>query len=469
MYRYASADNTPEGRLRNAQFLHRELPVRIAKRVLELRALPGGLGQAPGIRAAADVYVDYVQRFRDFPVPASVADEERFTTMLEGLVLDRTSIPCAIARGLHSLRDGRKATPVWSLDEVDKALYEFFTARVGMRFLVEHHVLSSPNWARGESSLNADPYYYGSLYAGKEEPGCIQRDCDALEEAKRVAEDVSARVRAAHGACPEIVIVDAAGRSGGDGGRATLGGAKKRGRRPFTYVPHHLRYMLEELLKNACVATLRRHHRPASSPDTAGHSHPRQRSLSVLSSQISSPLVTAEQDGGADGAPLPPITVVVVKGAEDVTIKLCDYGGGVPRSRTNNIFTFAHSTLGQIPQPVPATAAANASGEGAKGKKSYVIPPLGNSCDFDGHSPVGRELRGFGLPLTRIYARYFGGELTVKSMEGHGLDVYLYLPVLGSACENLNDAVRFSPGNLDSNPRRDRGRDVLAMLTTKAL
>jgi len=54
--------------------------------------------------------------------------------------------------------------------------------------------------------------------------------------------------------------------------------------------------------------------------------------------------------------------------------------------------------------------------------------------------------------LARIYARYFGGELTLKSMEGYGLDAYLYLPRLGDACENLPKRVLFSPGEQVSLP-----------------
>jgi hypothetical protein len=70
---------------------------------------------------------------------------------------------------------------------------------------------------------------------------------------------------------------------------------------------------------------------------------------------------------------------------------------------------------------------------------------------------AGTHIRGFGLPLARIYARYFGGELSLKSLEGHGVDAYLHLPRLGEACENLSLRVRSSPGELDSMPsNRDR-------------
>ena len=32
-----------------------------------------------------------------------------------------------------------------------------------------------------------------------------------------------------------------------------------------------------------------------------------------------------------------------------------------------------------------------------------------------------------GLPLSRLFAQCFGGDLQVVSMEGYGTDVYLYL------------------------------------------
>jgi hypothetical protein len=65
---------------------------------------------------------------------------------------------------------------------------------------------------------------------------------------------------------------------------------------------------------------------------------------------------------------------------------------------------------------------------------------------------AGAHIRGFGLPLARIYARYFGGELSLKSLEGHGVDAYLHLPRLGEEGENLPLRVRASPGELDSMP-----------------
>jgi len=45
---------------------------------------------------------------------------------------------------------------------------------------------------------------------------------------------------------------------------------------------------------------------------------------------------------------------------------------------------------------------------------------------------------GFGLPLSKLYARYFGGNIHFQSMYGYGTDVYVHLNHLGNVKEGLN-------------------------------
>ena len=358
MYKYAVMKDSGQ-RLRNAQFLHRELPIRIAQRAIDLLTLPHGLNQSPPIRHVALVYLRYLHLFQNTPVPQTDEDEESFTDMLSGIMLDRTSIPIDIARGIQMWQEERHA----DLDrkqrqEMEDALYRFFTARVGLRLLTEHHILSSTKLSNGQKQSFRNDHLH---LENDNDLGCIQTDCNPVEQVKIIAKDVMELSERLYGVCPEIDIV-----SSGE-------------EHNFTYVPHHLQYMMTELLKNSCRATIRH--------------------------------------CAAGGGELHPIRVVIVIGAEDVSIKVADRGGGVPRSTMKEIFKFAHST------------------------KSKVDVPTGSD-----------DIRGFGLPLCRIYARYFGGELTLKSMEGYGLDAYLYLPRLGDACENLPLTVKASPGGQISMP-----------------
>ena len=143
----------------------------------------------------------------------------------------------------------------------------------------------------------------------------------------------------------------------------------------FAYVPEHLHQMLFELVKNSLRAV-------------------------------------ADRFQDRDELP-PPIRLVIAEGGEDVTIKVSDEGGGIPRSGLPRIWTYLYSTARS---PLP-------------------------DVDADGHIPMGGSpvLAGFGygLPLSRLYAKYFGGDLQVISMEGYGTDAYLHLNRLGNMQEPL--------------------------------
>ncbi|GAB5036641.1 pyruvate dehydrogenase kinase [Nannochloropsis oceanica] len=67
LYRFGNHPS-PAQRLRNAQFLHLELPRRIAQRVVELRDyLPPGLAEKRGIQNVMGWYAGYVEELLAFP------------------------------------------------------------------------------------------------------------------------------------------------------------------------------------------------------------------------------------------------------------------------------------------------------------------------------------------------------------------------------------------------------------------
>ncbi|KAI9848256.1 MAG: hypothetical protein M1838_000612 [Thelocarpon superellum] len=122
----------------------------------------------------------------------------------------------------------------------------------------------------------------------------------------------------------------------------------------FMYVPGHLSHMLFETLKNSLRAVVETH--------------------------------------GADKQDFPVTKVVVAEGKEDITIKISDEGGGIPRSTIPLVWTYMYTTVETTPNLDPDFD-----------KSDFKAPMAGF---------------GYGLPISRLYARYFGGDLKLISMEG---------------------------------------------------
>ena len=143
----------------------------------------------------------------------------------------------------------------------------------------------------------------------------------------------------------------------------------------FPYVPSHISYILVELVKNSMRATVESH--------------------------------------GVDL--MPNIKIIIADGEknEDVVIKVSDEGGGIPRSNMNRIWSYLFTTA----DPSVLNA---------------ILNNHDDVRDFDMQIPLAGL--GYGLPIARNYARYFGGDLTIMSMEAYGTDSYIYL-------SRLNDRV----------------------------
>ncbi len=161
----------------------------------------------------------------------------------------------------------------------------------------------------------------------------------------------------------------------------------------FMYVPGHLSHMLFETLKNSLRAVVETH--------------------------------------GSEKEDFPVTKVIIAEGKEDITIKVSDEGGGIPRSTIPLVWTYMYTTVDTTPD----------------------LDPDFNKGDFK--APMAGF--GYGLPLSRLYARYFGGDLKLISMEGwanlrappvlewqlifcfhrYGTDVYLHLNRLSSSSEPL--------------------------------
>merc|ERR1719263_1085102 len=143
--------------------------------------------------------------------------------------------------------------------------------------------------------------------------------------------------------------------------------ADKHGRVRFPYVPQYLFYIMVELLNNSARATMEN---------------------SWLS-----------EAGKADPEQLRAKPVVITVGADhsQVVIRVSDRASGIPFSVADRVWSYMYSTASK--------------GEG----QDFVTE--------------GTPLAGYGvgLPLSRLYARYLGGSLSLMSMPGVGTHAYLYL------------------------------------------
>jgi pyruvate dehydrogenase kinase 2/3/4 len=95
-----------------------------------------------------------------------------------------------------------------------------------------------------------------------------------------------------------------------------------------------------------------------------------------------------------------------------VVIKVSDEGGGIKRSNMDRIWSYLYTTAD------PAVL-----------DRMLGSDENGDFKDFDTATPLAGL--GYGLPISRNYARIFDGDLTIMSMEGYGTDSFIYLPRLG--------------------------------------
>ncbi|KAI5781452.1 pyruvate dehydrogenase kinase-like protein [Geopyxis carbonaria] len=137
----------------------------------------------------------------------------------------------------------------------------------------------------------------------------------------------------------------------------------------FPYIPVHLEYILTELLKNAFRATVE-----------AGSAEP--------------VLVTIVKDPGGGG----------------IAMRIRDRGGGISPDHWPKIWSYSFTTF---------DAESGIDAADALGRFNDSV-----SGSADGSSIAGL---GYGLPLSRAYAEYFGGSLQIQSAYGWGTDVYLKL------------------------------------------
>ncbi|KAF9435456.1 hypothetical protein BGZ76_006269 [Entomortierella beljakovae] len=370
-----------------AVFLHQELPIRLshALKLLNSNALPVNMSDMPNFQLIARSYLEDISMVTQMPKPSTPKLEEEFTDLLRNLEQRHKIKILAISKGFGELMDKLKSehqgnsndpsmNPLfyqsekgWSIcPEADSAIQSFFNRFYSIN--LGTRLLIGEHLALHDRGLNL-----------------VQR-LNPLLISKTAIRDAQKVCAAHYGQPAPSVLIHTPNPDISS-----------------TYVEEFLHRNIYELLKNAMRATCDTHIKEGA-PVSLG--------MSPLSSS------------SAKKSTLPPIKLVLVDGGEDVTIKISDEGGGMALSEMDKVWSFVNSSqssraaarkkdptnTSKAPQPGDSTSM---MGGLASEARDYLDLPLSGS--------------GHGLPLARLIARYFGGDLSLISMEGYGTDSYLSL------------------------------------------
>ncbi|KAH7927711.1 26S proteasome subunit P45 [Leucogyrophana mollusca] len=363
---------TPDSILRSVSYVLSEIPRRLATRVRTLEALPFIVGTNPYVAKTLSAYRDSFQFIATYPPVRNLEENAQFTAQLDHLVEShRNDIP-TMAKGFQEC--SRYMSPTQISNFLDGAIRN----RISVRLIAEQHIALSHALSSHEPSGLSSHY------------GIVDMRCSPANMVRMCGSFVSELCEATLGMSPSITI---------DGHPGAT----------FAYVPVHLEYILTEILKNAFRATVEHHYK-----------------LHGTSSVKNLPSVQ--------------ITISPPSGVTPfLSIRVRDQGGGVSPSNMARIFSYAFTTAGHggdsddngggpyAAQHVGGSAAIGSDGSG-EGNLFGEITGKGVQIGLGTIAGL-----GYGLPMSRLYAKYFGGSLDLFSLDGWGSDVFLKLRCLDGA------------------------------------
>jgi pyruvate dehydrogenase kinase 2/3/4 len=121
--------------------------------VLYLSSLPFGLAQKQGVLDVKETFIRGFDGLLLLKTPQNLKDDFEFTALLQSILQDNKTVIQSMAVGVLETRSemGNFLTQDRS-ETLDEYLNRFFMARIGVRFLLEHHIRSKNN-AEGFSGI----------------------------------------------------------------------------------------------------------------------------------------------------------------------------------------------------------------------------------------------------------------------------------------------------------------------------
>ncbi|RKP34707.1 branched-chain alpha-ketoacid dehydrogenase [Dimargaris cristalligena] len=378
---------TEERLLLSANYIRSELPVRLARRIRDFQHLPFIVGTNPYLEQVYDLYWEAFEFFRRLPPIDSLELNHRFTDQLREKLNDHLVIIPKLAVGINECVDHMSPAAI------DRFMNVVLRSRISRRTLAEQHIALTNHYelVNGFDSPFATDYdsERSNTLSPESSPavGIVHTDCNALNIVERCGAQCRSVFRMVYRTrhTPEVLV---------DGAFSAR----------FTYIPDHIEYILYEIIKNAMRAVMERptHHnlaRPSVKSDNQTASAP-------------------------PTNPYPPIHVTICEGPTTLVFRVSDQGGGIPEHAWQHIWAYGHGKRQQFSNFHQVSQMA-AKVTDAIGRESPLL-----------HF-------GIGLPMSRVYANYWGGRIEIHTMDEFGTDVYVHIPKLG----NQHEQIEFAENN----------------------
>ena len=431
-----------------------QLPKRLARRLLDLELLPYIVVTNPHILQVYQSYRHAFDILRDYETPKTMSENEKFSSLLRRLVDEHAPMLDALANGLREIKRKPLVGPHLQLDSFLEAM---LSSRISRRVLAEHHINLNNSRTGYIGIICTDLSLADSIdfAAGRSKQVCIETYGSAPEIL--ISGDVHLRVPyiPAHLDYMLYELLKNASRA---------------------VVERHLRQRKEKSIYNNASSIGSSSSGEddfrniaggggINSGNTGGTSGYEEESSSSTGDDDSFSPTNNFNQQQLDGSRVssssllsdvrfPPITVRICGGTDDVTLRISDQGGGIPFHLIKKVWEFGWTDLDVVESTVEEQRQEskeeirrikNSNDDSGKRKKTEeglrreglgldsTIPSTG-AIDFNiptSTVPGSGRFRmaglGFGLPLSRLYARYFGGDLRLVSMPGYGVDAFLYL------------------------------------------
>ncbi|KAJ7590981.1 alpha-ketoacid dehydrogenase kinase [Mycena floridula] len=368
--------------VKSANYVREELPIRLAHRIRDLQALPFVVVTQEGVAKVYEMYWDAFERFRRFPPVRTTADNEAFCEFLKGILAEHSTVIPQLSLGLSL------SSPYLPPEKLDSFMHRMLVSRISRRVLAEHHIALSELYSGKKHGDPTGEPHVGIIFTGLNVKRSIEKCARLLRQRPADIDlDTPTRGSGGPGSWPRIIV---------DGHVETK----------FAYVREHVEYMVFELLKNSMRATKLMHR----------------------------------------ASELPPIRATIAEGANDVSIRISDQGGGLWNSENqiqspSDLFSFSHTRnpLRLERSRIGALRQLSSTDGGMRGTVDEQLNRWKKAQkDPETDAGVGAHPRfGIGLPMSNIFATYFGGSLQLVSMDAWGTDAYLRLPKLGTNLEGV--------------------------------